>query len=406
MISAVRRARIDGFDSPVDIRIEAGRIAGIAPSGDGRDGRSHPAIDAEGRAVLPGLVDAHVHLDKAYQLEALAAIGMPLGALPQALAATSAVHRSLTDDERGAAAERLLSRMVRHGTTAARVHVELGGTGSDEVRWHVELARAWSDRITLQLVAFPQHGLFRDPPASAAVAAALEHGCTVVGGCPYADEDQGRHVRHVLDLAATRGLRADFHVDFTDDPGVHDVDLIIAEANSRGLGKRAAVGHVTSLAAMAPADVERRAAALQSSGIGLISLPATDLFLSGRGADRDRPRGLAPLGQLIGAGVTVAVATNNVCNAFTPYGDGSLLQIAWLAGLVAQLGPGPGHRALLAAITTNPARMLGLDGYGIAVGSWADLVVVDTDRPELAVAGPADVVAVVHRGAVSWPADG
>jgi cytosine deaminase len=91
-------------------------------------------------------------------------------------------------------------------------------------------------------------------------------------------------------------------------------------------------------------------------------LPATDLFLSGRQADRNRPRGLAPLQQLITGGVTVAVATSNVRNAFTPYGNGSLLQIAWLAGLVVQFEPGWGHPALPEAVTTRPARLLGWKG--------------------------------------------
>lgn len=408
MITAVRNARIAGVDAPVDLRIDGGRITAMAPATRPASPARHdrgPELDAGGRAVLPGLVDAHVHLDKAYQLDALAATGMPVGTLPDALAATRAVQRTLGPAERVAAAERLLERMVRHGTVAARIHVEVDGScaGADALRWHVELARAWSDRITLQLVAFPQHGLFCEPEAAHAWADALDHGCTVAGGCPYADDDPGRHVRHVFAMAAERDCLVDFHADLSDDPAVHDIDLIIDESSGRGWGKRVAVGHVTSLAAMDPGDVERRAVALHRSDTGVISLPATDLFLSGRGAARDVPRGVAPVARLMAAGVTVAVATNNVCNAFTPYGNGSLLQVAWLAGLVGQLGPGAGHRSLLAAVTTAPASLLGLDDYGLGVGCSADLVVVDTDRPEMAVAGPAEVVAVVHRGHLSWP---
>ena len=410
MIGAVRNARIAGADAPVDLFVDDGRITQIRPaSGHPATGCRHQGtdLDAEGRAVVPGLVDAHVHLDKAYQLDALAAAGLTVGSLPDAVAATRAVKVTQGDGERMAAAERLLGRMVRYGTAAARVHVELDGSGDglEALAWHVELARVWADRIALQLVAFPQHGLFREPGAAAVLALAMDHGCTVVGGCPYADDDPQRHIGHVFDVAAERTSAVDFHVDFTDDETVHDVDLIIDESSRRGWGKRVTVGHVTSLAAMDTAAMERRAAALHKSETGVISLPATDLFLSGRGADRNRPRGVAPLARLMGAGLTVAVATNNVCNAFTPYGNGSLLQIAWLAGLVGQFEPGTGHRLLLTAVTTAPARLLELDHYGLDVACWADLVVLDTDRPEMAVAGPAEVVAVVHHGHVVWPGD-
>jgi cytosine deaminase len=397
LIDAVRNARVVAGPGGglVDVVIGDGRITAVVPAGAG------PArgFDVEGRVVLPGLVDAHVHLDKAYQLDALAEAGASLGTLAQAIDATAAVHRRLTDTDRVAAAERLLARMVRHGTTAARVHVELSpSTGLDSLRWHLALADAWADRITLQLVAFPQHGLFSDPGVPALMEEALLAGAEVVGACPYADDDPARHIAHVVELAARSDRPLDLHIDFTGDPGVHDLDLVVDAVRPRRWGPgRVTAGHATSLAAMDPDDIDSRARELAALGIGVVSLPATDLFLVGS---------LAPLPALVEAGVTVALGTNNVANAFTPYGDGSLLQMAWLAGLVAGFQPGSGHTSLLAMVTSSPASLLGFGRYGVVAGAPADLVVLDTDRTEQAVSAPAEVVATCHRGRLTTgPAD-
>ena len=390
MISAIRGAQIPAADAPVDILLGGGRIREIIPATGG------PGIDVGGRAVLPGLVDAHIHLDKAYQLDALAVVGAD-GALrnvADAISATAAVNRVITTGERIAAAKRLLGRMVRHGTMAARVHVEIDGTDAGNLDWQLDLAAEWRDRISLQLVAFPQLGLFHRPGVVDALHHALRNGCTVIGGCPYADDDRAGHIAQVFELAAAHRCGVDFHIDFTDDPGVADMDSVMdLMADRSAWHGRVAAGHVTSLAFAEPAVRAARVARMASLGVGVITLPATDLYLGGA---------VAPLPTLSDAGVVVAIGTNNVGNAFTPYGDGSLLQVAWLAGLVNHLGPGDGHRLLLDAVTVGPARLLGLTDYGIRPGAWADLVVVDASRAELAVAAPAEVVLTVRHGTATW----
>lgn len=391
LIPAVRNARVAGSGDLVDILIDSGRISAITSA----LGRPGPGLDAGGRGVLPGLVDAHVHLDKAYQLDSLNELGEPLGTLGEAIAATKALRRRLTLDQVAASARRLLARMVRHGTTAARVHVEIDGVhGLDAVRWHRNLAAEWADRIALQLVAFPQNGLFQDPEVPEIMDAALQEGCDVVGACPYADPDPVAHVDHVVELATRHGRALDVHIDFSSDPEVNDLDTLVGRLDRAGrLAPPTAVGHATSLAFVDPAQVQARAARLAALGVGVIALPLTDLFLVGA---------TAPVQALDAAGVTVAIGTNNVCNAFTPYGDGSLLHAASVAGVANRLGSGAGHRLLLDAVTSSPARLLGLADHGLRPGSWADVVVIDDDRPELAAATMADVLATVHRGRISY----
>jgi cytosine deaminase len=313
---------------------------------------------------VPAFVDAHVHLDKAFHLEVIDA---PIRDVHDAIRVTAALQRAGSAGDPRAAADRLLGEMVRHGTTAARVHVEVNAmVGTDAVRWHRVLAEKWADDIDLQLVAFPQLGWDGE-----LMEEAMRLGCDVVGGCPYADDDQAAHVRQVFDLAERLDRPVDLHVDFTDDPDVHHVDEVIAETVRCGWAGRVAVGHVTSLAAMAPEARAARLRALAAAGVAVVILPATDLFLNGA---------MAPFNELVAAGVDVAIASNNVQNAFTPFGRADLLQLAWLTAVTQRADP----CALLDAITTVPARILGL-------GERADRVVLDTDVPAEVVAGPARV---------------
>ena len=150
---------------------------------------------------------------------------------------------------------------------------------------------------------------------------------------------------------------------------------------------------------MAPEASGPRIRALADAGIGLVALPATDLYLGGRGSTHDRPRGMAPIGIADRAGVVVALGSNNVQNAFTPYGSGALLPIAWLAGLVDQAGQPPrpvspprhDHGEPRAGCSVSPLP-------GLAVGAAAHLVIVDAEGPDDAVRGPAPVAAVLHAG--------
>jgi len=381
VIPALRRARVPNVDGLVDVVFDDDRIARLSPTVPG------PGVDVDGRVVLPGLVDAHVHLDKAFHLDA---IDRPIRSVHDAIACTADVQRRLGPEVLRPNAERLLQQMVRHGTTAARVHVELTpALGIDAVRWHREVAAEWADRITLQLVAFPQHGLFHDGSLLPLLDEALDAGCTVLGACPYSDDDQLAHIAHVFEVAARRKVPLDFHIDFTSDRDVHFVDDVVHLASLPGWRHRVAVGHVTSLASMDDDARGSRAHALAEAGVSLISLPATDTFLE---------RQLAPIEELAAAGVTVAVATNNVQNAFTPFGRGDLLQMAWLAGIVGRVD----HRVLLSMVTSAPARILGLTGHGLDEGCRADVVVLDTDRVVDAVAGPARVEATIKSGRVVW----
>jgi cytosine deaminase len=370
--------------------VEIGALAGRAA---GRE------ILCEGRAVTAGLVDAHVHLDKA-----LLGARAPSreGTVAEAIRVTREAKRSFTRQDIADRTRRVLDMAVRQGTTAMRSHVEVdpivGLMGFEAI---LPLRREYAPAIDLQLCAFAQEGILQMPGTEALLREALCMGADLVGGVPYNDTDAHRHIAIVFDLAAEFGVDVDFHADFFDEPQHLHALHIAEETIRRGWQGRVALGHLSEMAALPPYEQERVARALAQAGVAVIVLPATDLYLMGRKDVRTVRRGIAPVKRLLAAGVTVAAATNNVRNAFTPLGTAGLPLMGYLLGVAAHMGADPELRQVLDMLTAHPARILRLPGYGLAVGGRADLVIWEAERVEDVVAALAPCRLVVKAGRVS-----
>jgi cytosine deaminase len=396
-LEGIRVANVADRETPVDLDIEDGVIGAIRPASEIETRRR--VLNVEGAAVVPGFVDAHVHLDKAYLLGRLEAAGLPYRTVREAMDATSALRRTFTRDDMVERAERCLDQLCANGVCAARVHVEVEpALGLLGVEVHLELRQAWAPLIDLQLVAFPQNGLAAAPGTLDLLDEAMRLGCDVVGGCPYADEDQGSHISRVFEVAERWGAPVDFHIDFSDDPAEHMVDAVVQQTVARGFGGKVTVGHLTSLGAMSHGEADLRADLLAGADIHVVSLPATDVFLGGRSGPVDRPGALTPIGRLAARGVNVSLGTNNTQNAFTPLGRPSPLSVAWLAGLAGHLGERADRRWLMDAVTTNPARILGRSDWGLHTGAPAELAILDTRDADTAVASASSVLGAVHAG--------
>lgn len=376
----VRRARVRGSDALQDIVLSDSAVVGVGPYAD-RSQWQVDDLDIGGRVVMPGLVDAHVHLDKAYVLDALEQRGFEGGGVTQAIAATKELRADSGPELVRAGMTRLLATMARQGTVAARAHVELdAGTDPAVIALHQELV-AEQPGMHVQLVAFPQNGTTHSPNASVWMQRALDDGCVVVGGCPYADPAPLAHLELVFSLARERNLPVDLHLDLTDDVDAAQLSLVLPMVERFGLQGRVTLGHMTALSGLSPDGLKRAVAGLCDLGVSVIAIPTADLWLSGRSTVRPGARGVAPVRALIDGGVTVALASNNHQNAFTPVGGGGLLRAAWLASLVCQIGDRRGHEQLLDAVTSAPARILGLGQWDVRPGSAAPLIVLDAEHP-------------------------
>lgn len=357
------------------------------------------AVDCGGRVVTPGLIEAHIHLDKALLSERTPSVE---GTLAEAIRVTGAAKRGFSVEDIRARARAVLDMAVRHGTTAMRSHVEVDPiVGLKGLEALLPLRREYAPALDLQLCAFAQEGILQSPGTEALLSQALQGGADLVGGCPYNDTDPYAHIDIIFRLAKEFGVDVDFHADFFDEPEHLHVRYIAQQAVRQGWQGRVAVGHLTELAALPPEEQEAIIATVREADVGVIMLPATDLYLMGRQEVRNIRRGLAPAKRLLAAGVSVAAASNNVRNAFTPVGTADLVLMGYLLTVGAHMGTPRELLDALAMLTDHPARILRLPDYGLAVGSRADVVVWDARRHEEIVAALAPRHLVVKAGRVT-----
>lgn len=296
----------------------------------------------------------------------------------------------------------MLDLAVAAGTTAMRTHVEVDPiVGLMGMEAMLALKGEYGPAIDLQLCAFAQEGILQAPGTEALLRRALQMGADLVGGCPYNDTEPLRHIEIVFRLAEAFGVDVDFHVDFFDEPDHLHVREIVAQTVRAGWQGRVAVGHLTELAALPPAQQDEIITDLATAGIGVICLPATDLYLMGRHDDTSPRRGLTPVRRLLAAGVPVALASNNIRNPFTTIGTADLAHMALIAAVAAHMGTPDDLRRLVDTITVHPARILRLPDYGLVADARADLVVWECDRIEDVVAAQPPRALVVKGGRVT-----
>ena len=386
-----RRAVTTSAATPLDIGISGGRIAAMAP----RLESQAPEIHVDCRLVLPGFVDSHIHLDKACLL---GRCGHNHGSVGEAIAAVAAMKRDFTVEDVYARGARVIERAILHGTTRMRTHVEIdpriGLRGFAAIK---ALKREYAWALDLSICVFPQEGLTNDPGAEELLVAALRDGAELIGGCPYMDTDPHAHIEKLFDLAQAFDVDVDLHLDFDLDPSWWHLDEVCRQTERRNYQGRVAIGHATKLSALSPKQFDAAAAKLSRAGVAVTVLPATDLYLMGRDATHNVPRGLTAAHRLVEKGVLCSIATNNVQNPFTPFGDASLLRMANFYANVAQAGVGE-FDACLDLVTHLPARLMNLRDYGIAPGNPADLIVLDTASGRDAIAELPDVMMGFKNG--------
>ena len=357
-------------DRLVDIGILNGRIAAIAPT-------LSDAAHMEpmgGALVVPGFVETHIHLDKSCIIDRCSIVE---GTLREAIAETARAKLAFTEEDIAARARRTLERAVAGGTMHMRTHVEvdprIGLKGFRAVR---RLARDFAWAIDLEVCVFPQEGLLNDPGTEELLIQTCSEGANLIGGCPYADTQPIEHITRIFSIARRFDLDIDFHLDFDLDASWMHLDEVMRQTRLARYGGRVAIGHATKLSAVPAQRQIEIAHQLADAGVAVTVLPATDLFLMGREADYNVPRGVTRADRLAQHGVTCSLATNNVLNAFTPFGDASLLRMANLYANIAQLGRREDFERCFDMITGAAARLMKLTNYGLAVGNPADLVVL------------------------------
>lgn len=375
----IRGAALPDGRGPVDIAIRDGLIADIAPN---VEGEAATVTEAGGLLVSPPFIDSHFHMD------ATLSLGLPRlnesGTLLEGIALWGELKPHLTQDAIIERALRYCDLAVSQGIGAVRTHVDICDDRLLAVDALLQVKEQVKDHLTLQLVAFPQDGVLRSPNARANLLRALDKGVDVVGGIPHFERtmaEGAESVRLLCEIAADRGLLVDMHCDESDDPLSRHVESLAAETVRLGLHGRVAGSHLTSMHSMDNYYVSKLLPLMAEVRLGAIANPLINITLQGRHDTYPKRRGMTRVPELLEAGITVAFGHDCVMDPWYSMGSADMLEVAHMGLHVAQMTSRVGMRRCYEAVTTGPADILHLDGYGLQVGTSADLVLMQAQDP-------------------------
>jgi cytosine deaminase len=359
---------------------------------------ANTVVEAQGKLVIPGFVDAHMHLDKALLLDRCQSVE---GTFDEAMRETLRAKQSFTVEDIQARARCAIAQAISFGTTAMRSHVEVDPVvGLTGMKALLPLRREYAWGITLQLAVFAQEGITNQPGTEDLLRQAMTMGGDLIGSAPYVDPDPEQNIRIIFDIAQEFNCDVDFHLDFLDNDAPLSLPFVIEETQRRGWQNRVCLGHMTKLAGLPPTQLEAIAHSVRAAGISILALPASDIYIMSRKDTHNVRRGVAPVHTLAQLGVNAGLATNNVQNLFTPFGDGDVLKICTLLAQVLQMGTAASHELCLEMATKRAAQAIGIDSYGIAPGNVADLVILDATSATEAVAAAPVGRTVIKQGRV------
>lgn len=381
-----------------DIGIRGDRIAAVEPLG---KAEARAVIEAGGDLVAPPFVDPHFHMD------ATLSYGLPRvnasGTLLEGIALWGELRAIASVDEMVARALAYCDWAAAMGLLAIRTHVDTTPDHLRGVEAMLEVKRRVAPYIDLQLVAFPQDGLYRTATGRANVIRALDMGVDVVGGIPHFErtmEEGAESLRDLGRMAAERGLMWDVHCDETDDPMSRHVETMAREVTRHGLGGRAAGSHLTSMHSMDNYYVSKLLPLIAESGMTAIPNPLINITLQGRHDSYPKRRGLTRVKEMQAHGITVGWGQDCVLDPWYSLGTADMLDVAFMGLHVAQMTHPEEMARCFRMVTQDNARIMGLDGYGLKVGGLASLVVLDAADPTEALRLRAARLAVVSRGRI------
>ena len=396
---AITGAHLWREDGPRDLFVKDGRFVPAPPGGSAAAART---IDAGGRLCVAGFLEPHIHLDKAQINDDVRPNRS--GTLDEAIEIIWARKRVYTVEEIAARAVRTIRTAVAQGVTRFRSHVDVDSIGGlRPLEGVVEARERTRDIADVQIVAFPQEGIFKDKGTDDLMWQAMEAGADLVGGMPFNEatpEDSARHIALAFEIAAHHDADIDMHVDETDDPDAKTLEVLAERTMEKGWQGRVTAGHTCALAGYEEDYANRVIGLVKDAGIHMIVNPATNLMLQGRGDAQPKRRGVTRVKELLEAGVNVSCGQDCIRDTFYPYGLGDPLEVMFLASHAAHMSRPHEIETVFDMPTGAAARTMRLDDYGAEPGCVADLVIIDAADPLEALTRRADRTHVIKRGRV------
>jgi cytosine deaminase len=376
MSLVIRNARVRGQKQNVDIAIDGKKISAVGPK---LPAHAPRGIDARGNLVLSGLFNLHYHADKCL----LGEIMRPnvSGTLPEAIEITNDFKRKYDPAEVAGRAVRTIEQGVINGTTFFRLFCDVGTIGGLQAARGLLLARDKMKKYgRIQVVAFPQEGIVRDPGAAELMEEAIKEGCDVVGGLPwyeYTDEDARQHIDICFAMAKKHDLDIHMLVDDTDDPNSRSLEYLALKTMRDGFIGRVTASHCGAMAGYNDFYAAKVVDMVATAGITISVNAHINLVCSARLDREPKRRGTARVKELLARGVNVVTSQDDVNDPYYPFGKPDPLECAVMLAHVAQLTLPHELEQVMDMITVNAARAARVSNYGIAPGMSADLVVVD-----------------------------
>ena len=394
----IRDVALPDGTGPVDVAVAGDRIARIAPK---TDGAAAEVIDGAGRLLSPPFVDPHFHMD------ATLSLGQPRmnvsGTLLEGIALWGELKPLLTPEAVKERALRYCDLAVSQGLLAIRTHVDVCDDSLTAVDALIEVRAEVAPYIDLQLVAFPQDGVFRDPTAHKNLIRALDKGVDVVGGIPHFERtmaEGARSVTMLCELAAERGLPVDLHCDETDDPMSRHVETLAFETQRLGLGERVVASHVTAMHSYDNYYATKLIPLIAESGMQIVPNPLINITLQGRSDTYPKRRGLTRIAEMREAGVNVALGQDCCMDPWYSLGGADMLDVAHMAVHAVPMTARAAMAWCFDSVTLGGAKAMGLPDPTLREGGPANMVLLQAQDPIEAIRMRATRLAVIRNGKI------
>ena len=392
-------ARLKGNNELQEILVEDGIFKEIAPHVSGAD--DCEVIDLEGRLTLPPYVDPHIHLDYVFTARKQGATN-GTGTLFEGIQRWSETKSDLTVEEIKDRARKAIKMEVSHGVQYIRTHADVTDPKLTSLRAMLELKEELKDIVTIQIVSFPQEGMYSYKGGAELVEEGLKMGADCVGVIPhfeYARELGEKSIHKVVELAVKYDKLIDVHCDETDDTQSRFLELLNALAIVEGIGTRTTASHTCSFGSADNSYAFRMMKNFKISGLNFISCPTENIYLQGRQDTYPKRRGLTRVKELYENGINVCFAQDSIQDPWYPAGNGNLMNVLDQGIHISQMMSFEEMDNCLDLITINGAKTLNIaDSYGIEAGKAANFIVVDAASEFEAVCERADVLASVRGG--------
>ncbi len=396
----IRDATVYGRGEHLDVAVSEGVIREVAP---GIQAAARREIQASSQLVTPGFVDSHMHLDKV-----LVTGKSESKTLDEAIRNFTEYCRSLPEgsyqEDILTRARQVVRKAVQAGSTTLRTHVNIeASTGLSGIEALNALREELKDHVDILITSLPN--FFDGPEAQKKRLELVDYACRnhmidFIGGAPHSHDNWAEITEQLFELAARHQMPLDLHVDESDAPHVDNFEQVADLTLKYGMEGRVSCGHVTALNAVDDDTAARVIAKAKKADLHIITLPSCNLYLMGRSDRQPIRRGVTRIREFLEAGVNISYASDNIRDPFRPLGNGDMLEEGLLTAQVAQMVVPSDLETIFRMGTMNPARGVGLSGYGTDPGCRADLVILDAPSVPEALLSQCDRVAVIKNGRV------